>query len=66
MSNKPNNVRDPLAGWSHPEPPFHAGERELQARYGLAERLAEVGRRVMREGMPDQHREFFEELPSRD
>src|SRR5262245_46569989 len=63
MSNVPNNKVDPLAGWSHPEPPFHEGERALQARYGLEERLAEVGRRVMREGMPDQHREFFASLP---
>ena len=64
MSNTPNNNRpDPLAGWSHLEPPFHAGERELQARYGLADRLAQVGRKIMREGMPEEHREFFAELP---
>jgi predicted pyridoxine 5'-phosphate oxidase superfamily flavin-nucleotide-binding protein len=62
MSHPPNSKHDPLAGWSHSEPPFHTGERELQARYGLAERLAQVGRRVMREGMPEEHREFLEEL----
>ena len=63
MSSTPNDKRDPLAGWSHPEPPFHEGERALQARHGLAQRMEQVGRRVMREGMPDQHRAFFEELP---
>ncbi|MFT3923886.1 MAG: pyridoxamine 5'-phosphate oxidase family protein [Myxococcales bacterium] len=63
MSNASNDKPDPRAGWSHAEPAFHAGERALQARYGLAERLGEVGRRVVREGMPDQHREFFEEQP---
>ena len=43
--------------------PWHAGERRLQARAGSEERLAEVGRRVLRDHMPDQHRTFFEQLP---
>lgn len=43
--------------------PWHAGERRLQARAGSEERLAEVGRRVLRDYMPDQHRTFFEQLP---
>lgn len=51
------------AGWPHAEPAFHAGERALQARAGLAERLGEIGRRVVRDHMPDQHRELFEKLP---
>jgi predicted pyridoxine 5'-phosphate oxidase superfamily flavin-nucleotide-binding protein len=42
---------------------FHAGERELQARAGVRERLAERGPKVIRDYMPDQHREFFAELP---
>ncbi|HJV71481.1 pyridoxamine 5'-phosphate oxidase family protein [Ideonella sp.] len=51
------------AGWPHAQPPFHAGERALQARAGLAERLGEIGRRVVRDHMPDQHRELFQKLP---
>ena len=43
--------------------PFHAGERALQARAGMRERLAQVGPRVVREAMPDQHRAFFRQLP---
>ena len=43
--------------------PFHAGERELQARAGVRERMAEVGTRVIRDFMPDQHRELFAKLP---
>ena len=43
--------------------PWHAGERRLQARAGSEERLAEVGRRVLRDFIPDQHRTFFEQLP---
>ena len=43
--------------------PFHAGERALQERLGVAERMLDVGRRVIRPFMPDQHREFFAQLP---
>jgi predicted pyridoxine 5'-phosphate oxidase superfamily flavin-nucleotide-binding protein len=44
--------------------PFHAGERALQARAGVAERLEEVGRVVVRDHMPEQHRELFGKLPT--
>ncbi len=43
--------------------PWHAGERAMHQRLGVAERMAEVGPRVIRDFMPDQHREFFAELP---
>ena len=42
---------------------FHAGERELQARAGSAEVLAQAGPRVVRDHMPQQHRDFFAQLP---
>ncbi|MEO5794418.1 MAG: pyridoxamine 5'-phosphate oxidase family protein [Rhodoferax sp.] len=42
---------------------FHAGERAVQQRAGVAERMAEVGPRVIRSFMPDQHRDFFAQLP---
>jgi uncharacterized protein len=43
--------------------PFHPGEQKLQARFGLRERIEQTGRRMVRDFMPDQHREFFEKLP---
>ncbi|MBO9648700.1 MAG: pyridoxamine 5'-phosphate oxidase family protein [Variovorax sp.] len=43
--------------------PWHEGERAMQARVGAAERLAEIGPRIMRDFMPDQHRTFFAQLP---
>jgi uncharacterized protein len=43
--------------------PFHAGERALQHLAGVRERMAEIGPRVIRDYMPDQHREFFTRLP---
>ncbi|PCC69219.1 hypothetical protein SAMN02745121_05864 [Nannocystis exedens] len=43
--------------------PWHAGEVRLQARLGVAERMAEIGGRVIRDFMPDQHRAFYAQLP---
>ncbi|OYU14104.1 MAG: FAD-binding oxidoreductase [Alphaproteobacteria bacterium PA4] len=43
--------------------PFHAGEIALQKSVGVADRMAEVGLRVVRDHMPDQHREFYRQLP---
>ncbi len=44
---------------------FHEGERAVQERVGpgIREKLAEIGPRVIRDFMPDQHREFFGQLP---
>jgi len=42
---------------------FHEGELALQERMGSRARLAEAGPRVIRDHMPDQHREFFGQLP---
>jgi len=42
---------------------WHEGEIALQRMTGSRERLAEVGPRVIRDHMPDQHREFFAQLP---
>lgn len=42
---------------------FHAGERAVQARVGVERRLAEIGPKVIRDFMPEQHRDFFEQLP---
>jgi hypothetical protein len=46
-----------------PHDPFHSGEQALQQRVGMRERLAEVGALIMRDHMPEQHREFFGKLP---
>ena len=42
---------------------WHAGERALQVRAGAADRMAEVGARVLRDHLPEQHRAFFPLLP---
>ncbi len=44
-------------------PVWHQGEIALQQQAGVAERMAEVGQRVIRDHMPDQHRDFYAQLP---
>ncbi len=46
-----------------PRGPWHAGEIAMQERAGVRERLARTGPAVIRDYMPDQHRELFEKLP---
>ncbi|WP_342066489.1 pyridoxamine 5'-phosphate oxidase family protein [Achromobacter kerstersii] len=43
--------------------PWHAGERALHAHVGMAERMAQIGPKLLRDYMPDQHRMFFAQLP---
>jgi uncharacterized protein len=43
--------------------PFHSGEQAIQARLGMQVQMAEQGRRVIRDYLPDQHRQFFTQLP---
>jgi len=42
---------------------FHPGERAVQRRMGVDQRLAEIGPRVIRDHLPEQHRQFFAQLP---
>lgn len=44
--------------------PFHAGEIAVQERAGVRARIAEIGARVVRDFMPEPHRELFGKLPS--
>ncbi len=43
--------------------PWHAGERALQQRAGVAERMEQVGRHVLRPYLIEQHRQFYPQLP---
>jgi predicted pyridoxine 5'-phosphate oxidase superfamily flavin-nucleotide-binding protein len=44
-------------------PAFHPGERAIQHRLGLRDKMDAVGQRALRKFMPDQHRDFFAALP---
>lgn len=45
------------------QPPWHAGEVALQNHMGVAARMAEIGKKVIRTELIDQHREFYPLLP---
>lgn len=46
-----------------PASPFHAGEQRLQQRVGMHEKMQANGHLLMRDYMPEQHRQFFAQLP---
>ena len=52
-----------IPGWTRTESPFHEGELVIQARLGAQERMDKQGRRIIREFLPDQHRQFYAQLP---
>ena len=43
--------------------PFHRGEKEIQLRLGVGDRIEQLGRRMIQAGMPDRHQEYFSQLP---
>jgi predicted pyridoxine 5'-phosphate oxidase superfamily flavin-nucleotide-binding protein len=56
-----NTARSPQA--LNPQP-FHRGEIEAQERAGVRAQMERVGAIVLRNHMPDQHRELFNKLPT--
>jgi uncharacterized protein len=61
-SPRPLGLRKPV-GWGHDESPFHEGEQRVQERIGVRERVEHLGRNLVRDAMPAEHREFFAKLP---
>lgn len=51
------------AGQGVPDAAFHHGEMAAQERAGMREKMAGIGPKVIRNFMPEQHREFFAQLP---
>ncbi|MCZ6863818.1 MAG: MOSC domain-containing protein, partial [Alphaproteobacteria bacterium] len=43
--------------------PFHRGEKEIQSRLGIREKIEKKGRRVIRDRIPEKDLEFFTQLP---
>lgn len=52
-----------LSGWDKKTSPYHRGEQELHARLDRKDYQETMGRKIHRPFMPDQHREFFQQLP---
>jgi uncharacterized protein len=51
------------ANESRASSPFHPGEIAAQERFGVRERMEEQGKRVIRDYLPEQHQQFFGQLP---
>lgn len=43
--------------------PFHEGEQLIQNRLGVRKQMETFGKKVIRDFMPEQHREFYRNLP---
>jgi hypothetical protein len=43
--------------------PFHSGEQQMQERLGVRDVIEPFARRAVRDHMPDQHRDFYAQLP---
>jgi uncharacterized protein len=50
------------SGWTQTESPFHRGELAIQTRLGVQGQIESQGRRVIRDYLLDQHRQFFAQL----
>ncbi len=46
-----------------PHSPFHPGEQALQARHRRRGQMERIGSKMIRAYMPDQHRDFYRQLP---
>ncbi|MEM9088726.1 MAG: pyridoxamine 5'-phosphate oxidase family protein [Cyanobacteria bacterium P01_F01_bin.53] len=52
-----------IPGWQQDDSPFHPGEKVVQAKLGVRDRMESVGRRMIRLFLPEQHRQFYTQLP---
>ncbi|MEM9117843.1 MAG: pyridoxamine 5'-phosphate oxidase family protein [Cyanobacteria bacterium P01_F01_bin.56] len=52
-----------IPGWQKAESPFHPGEQAIQAKLGGRDRMETLGRRLIREFLPEQHQQFYAQLP---
>ena len=52
-----------IPGWQKDESPFHPGEQAVQLKLGARDRMEAVGRKMIRQFLPEQHRQFYAQLP---
>lgn len=52
-----------IPGWQKEESPFHPGEQAIQEKLGGRDRMETLGRRMIRDFLPEQHRQFYAQLP---
>ncbi|MCP2132936.1 putative pyridoxine 5'-phosphate oxidase superfamily flavin-nucleotide-binding protein [Bradyrhizobium ottawaense] len=42
---------------------WHPGEKTIQEKVGVSARMDDIGKRVVRDHMPAQHRDFYSQIP---
>ena len=52
-----------IPGWQKKDSPFHPGERAIQSKLGVEDRMDTLGRRMIRDFLPEQHHQFYAQLP---
>ncbi|MEM1241925.1 MAG: pyridoxamine 5'-phosphate oxidase family protein, partial [Cyanobacteria bacterium P01_H01_bin.26] len=52
-----------IPGWQKEESPFHPGEQAIQSKLGARDRIETMGRQMIRQFLPEQHRQFYAQLP---
>ena len=45
------------------ESPFHRGEQKIQEQLGVREKMERFARQVVRDFLPEEHQEFYAQLP---
>jgi len=43
--------------------PFHSGEQAIQTRLGVRDKMERFGQQVIRDYLPQEHRDFYQQLP---
>ncbi|MEO1590952.1 MAG: pyridoxamine 5'-phosphate oxidase family protein [Cyanobacteria bacterium J06632_22] len=51
-----------IPGWQQTVSPFHPGEQAIQTKLGSRDRMEALGRRMIRDFLPEQHRQFYAQL----
>lgn len=51
-----------IPGWQREDSPFHEGEKVVQTRLGSRDRMETIGRKMIRQFLPEQHRQFYAQL----
>ena len=47
----------------HKDSPFHTSEQAIQSKLGMRDKMEQFGQRVIRDYLPEQHRDFYRQLP---
>ena len=51
-----------IPGWQQAASPFHPGEQAIQEKLGGRDRTEALGRRMIRDFLPEQHQQFYAQL----